>query len=148
MSEEWHAMAFSNAMQQEPDDSEITVLRSSVGKFMSIPYQLNEDYQMYRNLRDRLMTAIDRPKILVNLKDLVPRMSQKLFRLHGHPLRLFLRRFSLSFLRFARHPSASLSPLLGVFLHSSHIAAFPPGASSSIAPRSLHSNKSGSLAVE
>ena len=79
MLSEWHSMSLSEAIRDNPDESEVSTFRSFVDKLMSLQHQLHKDYHTDRYLRDRLMTAVDIKEINDSLKDRVPRNAHQLF---------------------------------------------------------------------
>lgn len=73
----WQSMLLTEAMAEEPDESEVTIFRKFVAKLTSLQNQLDPTYQTDQFLRDRLLTAVDIPSIQSTLRDRLPRTSQQ-----------------------------------------------------------------------
>ena len=72
----WQSMKLSDAMNEEPDESEVTIFRKFTASLMSLQNQLDDSYHDDQFLRDRLLTAVDIPSIQSSLRDRLPRTSQ------------------------------------------------------------------------
>lgn len=72
----WQGMSLTKAMTDEPEESEVEIFRKFVAKMISLQKQLDDVYHADHFLRDRLLTAVDIPKIQLTLRDRMPRNSQ------------------------------------------------------------------------
>lgn len=75
---EWQSLSLSSALEERPHDAEVTVFRAFVDRLMSLQNQLHPDYNTDRQLRDRLVNAVDIPRIQDSLRDRTPRTAQQL----------------------------------------------------------------------
>ena len=73
----WQSMKLSEAMNEDPGESEATVFRKFTAALMSLQNQLDVTYHEDKFLRDRLLTAVDIPSIQSSLRDRLPRTSQQ-----------------------------------------------------------------------
>ena len=73
----WQSMKLSEAMNEDPKESEATVFRNFTASLMSLQNQLDDTYHDDKFLRDRLLTAVDIPSIQSSLRDRLPRTSQQ-----------------------------------------------------------------------
>lgn len=69
----WKKMTVSQAMADEPNESEVTVFRKFFANLISPHHQLDYTYRLYSIFRDLLLTSVDIPMIQVPLRDRIPR---------------------------------------------------------------------------
>lgn len=75
---EWQTQKLTDSMATAPNDAEVTVFRRFVSSMMSLQEQLHRDYRTDRQLRDRLLNAVDIPHIQDSLRDRATRTAQQL----------------------------------------------------------------------
>lgn len=73
----WQDMRLTDAMNREPEGSEIVIFRKFVVDLMALQQQLEESYHGDQYLCDRLLTAADIPHIQSSFRDRMPRTIQQ-----------------------------------------------------------------------
>lgn len=73
----WQSMSLTEAMEAEPNESEVTVFQKFTTTLLSLQQQLDKSYHSDTLLRDRLLTAVDMPAVKAGLRDRFPRTSKQ-----------------------------------------------------------------------
>lgn len=73
----WQSINFSEAMDDEPTETEVTMFRRFLAKLMTLQNRLGSTYHTDQLIKDRQMKAIDIPQIKSTLCDHMPRTSQQ-----------------------------------------------------------------------
>lgn len=71
----WQDMPLLDRLVKNGNFSEVDVFRKFTAKIMSSQKQLDSSYNSDQYLRDRILLAVDIPKIRTALRDLIPRTS-------------------------------------------------------------------------
>lgn len=73
----WQKPSLSQAMEQQPEKSEVAVFTELADKLIKIQHQLHSSYHEDRFLRDQLLVAADLSHLRTSLVDKIPKTAQE-----------------------------------------------------------------------